>query len=186
MNYKEQGILYRTKFYLAGAMQNDSSGNNWRIEAEAELSKLGIFCFNPYSKPFLDSDKLEEGNEAHQLFKTWMKEGRLDLVAERMKPIRNFDLNCIDRADAVICKVNPNVPTWGTPEELSLCSQIRRPTFIFVEGGREFCPYWLLAMFNPKYIYNSLEEIINVLKDIHLGKEPINNDKWRLLKREFR
>jgi len=41
-------------------------------------------------------------------------------------------------------------------------------------------------MFNPKYIYNSLDEIINVLKDINSGKESINNDKWRLLKPQFR
>lgn len=180
------GLLNKTKFYLAGAMENDRNGNNWRLETQDELSKLGILCFNPYSKVFVDSEKLEEGEEAHKLFKSWMKEGRLDLVAERMKPIRNFDLNCVDRSDAILCKISPNIPTWGTVEELSLAVSIRRPVFIFIEGGRELAPLWLVAMVNPKYIYNSLGEILNKIKDIDSGREPINNDKWRLLKEIFR
>ena len=52
-------------------MENDRNGNNWRLEAEKVLSSFGIICFNPYSKIFIDSDKLEEGENAHKLFKSW-------------------------------------------------------------------------------------------------------------------
>ena len=35
-------------------------------------------------------------------------------------------------------------------------------------------------------VKNLKEEIIEKLKDINDGKEPVNNDKWRLLKSQFR
>lgn len=182
----QQGILYKTSCYLAGPMEFDPNGQSWRDKVSIFLNSIGVRVFDPYSKPFIDSDKLEEGEDARKVYYQWLKEGKFDQVAERMKPIRNLDLNCVDRADFLIFYINKNIPTFGTIEELVTAVKIKRPIFIYIEGGKENCPLWLFGMLDHRYFYSSIEEIINKLDSINSGKESINNDKWRLLKSSFR
>lgn len=182
----EQGVLYKTSCYLAGPMEFDPKGRGWREKASIFLKSIGVKVFDPYIKPYIASDELEEGENARELFYKWLQDGEYDKVAERMKPIRNFDLNCCDRADFLIFYINKNIPTFGTMEELAEAVSRKRVIFIYVEGGKKNCPLWLYGMLNHQYFYNSIEEIIEKLKDINDGKEPVNNDKWRLLKPQFR
>ncbi len=180
------GLLNKTSCYLAGPMEFDKNGQDWREKAKTTLIDIGVRVFDPYCKPFIDSDKLEEGENARALFYQWLKDGEFDKVAERMKPIRNFDLNCCDRADFLIFYINKNIPTFGTIEELAVSVAKKRVIFIYVEGGKVNCPLWLFGMLDHRYFYDSLEEILMKIKDIDSGREPINNDKWRLLKEIFR
>ncbi len=182
----KDGILYKTSCYLAGPMEFDSDGQNWRDKASRALTDIGVKIFDPYCKPFVDSDRLEEGANEHGLFHKWLETGEYEKVSERMKPIRNFDLNCVDRSDFLIFYINKKIPTFGTIEELTTAVKIKRPIFIFIEGGKQNCPLWLMGMINHRYLYNNLDEILDVLKRINSGEEPININKWRLLKREFR
>lgn len=184
--FQPKGVLYKTSCYLAGPMEFDSNGKTWRDEITPFLKSIGVRVFDPYTKPFIDSDKLEEGENARELYYEWLKNGEYDKVAERMKPIRNFDLNCVDRADFLIFYINKNIPTFGTMEELVTAVRMKRPIFIFVEGGKSQCPLWLFGMLNHKYFYENIEEIKNILYKINNGTESINNDKWRLLKHQFR
>jgi len=41
-------------------------------------------------------------------------------------------------------------------------------------------------MLPHKYIYNSLDEIVEMLYAINNGDKPIDSDRWRLLQTQFR
>jgi hypothetical protein len=57
---------------------------------------------------------------------------------------------------------------------------------VAIEGTKKKCPLWLLGMFPHKYIYDSVDDILEMLIKIDEGKKEIDSDRWRLLKPEFR
>ena len=55
-----------------------------------------------------------------------------------------------------------------------------------MEGGKSKTPLWMLGMLPHKYIYNSIDEIVKMLFAINEGSKPIDSDRWRLLRAEYR
>lgn len=177
------GILFKTRTYLIGSMQY-AEGRSWRERITPELKQMGITVFDPYNKPFCDD--VDEDEETRKNLSRLMEEEDLDAVAERMKPVRNYDLRLCDISDFLIAHIIPNVASWGSAEELSVSCRMKKPVFISIEGGRKKCPLWITGMFPPRYIYNSVEEIMDMLKKIDSGEKKIDGDKWRLLREEYR
>ena len=176
-------LLYKTKTYLVGHMQY-LSGRDWREEVTEKLAPLSITCFDPYKKPFVKD--VEEDEASRIEMETWMKTKQYDRVSERMKTVRSYDLNLVDRSDFIIAHLVPDVASWGSAEELTTAIRMKKPTFISMEGGKSKAPLWLLGMLPHKYIYNSLDEVTEMLYAIDNGIKPIDSDRWRLLRKEFR
>jgi len=176
-------MLYKTKTYLVGHMQY-LSGRDWREEVTEKLTPLGITCFNPYKKPFIKD--VEEDEASRQEMDTWMKTKQYDRVAERLKTVRAYDLNLVDRSDFIIAHLVPDVASWGSAEEIVTAVRMKKPIFISMEGGKAKTPLWMLGMLPHKYIYNSIEEIIEMLYAIDNGNKEIDSDRWRLLQKQFR
>jgi len=176
-------LLYKTKCYLVGHMQY-VSGRNWRDYVTQELEPLNITCFDPYKKPFIKD--VEEDEASRQEMETWMKTKQYDRVTERMKTVRAYDLNLVDRSDFIIAHLVPEVASWGSAEEIALAVREKKPVFISMEGGKAKTPLWMLGMLPHKYIYNSIDEIVEMLFAIDSGNKPIDSDRWRLLRKEFR
>jgi hypothetical protein len=176
-------LLYKTKTYLVGHMQY-LSGRNWREEATEKLATLSITCFDPYKKPFVKD--VEEDEASRQEMETWMKTKQYDRVTERMKTVRSYDLNLVDRSDFIIAHLVPDVASWGSAEEIVTAVRMKKPIFISMDGGKSKTPLWMLGMLPHKYIYNSLDEIIDMLHAIDNGSKPIDSDRWRLLQKNFR
>ena len=176
-------ILNNTKTYLVGHMQY-ADGSGWRKRVRSELEPLGITVFDPYDKPFVKD--LNEGPEVRAEFKRKMENEEYDYIQEKMREIRIFDLNLVDRSDFIIAQIGPNVPRWGSAEELVTAVRMKKPVFISVEGGKKACPLWLYGMFSHRYIYNTVDEIVHIIKEINNGNVSINNDRWRLLRPEYR
>ena len=55
-----------------------------------------------------------------------------------------------------------------------------------MEGGKEATPLWMMGMVPHHYIYDSVEDIISMIKDIDDGKKEIDSDRWRLLREDLR
>lgn len=179
----EKHILARTRCYTIGHMEY-KDGQAWRKKVESELGCRGITFFNPYEKPFLND--VPENVAARKRLSQWMKNGEYDLVAEQMRAIRCYDLRLVDLSDFLIAYIDPTVVTYGTIEELTTAVREKKPLFVCVEGGKKKCPLWILGMIPPKYVYNSIDEAIEILKGIDSGTIELSSDKWKLLKPEYR
>tara|TARA_B110000305_G_C18989616_1_gene425493 strand:- start:33 stop:527 length:495 start_codon:yes stop_codon:yes gene_type:complete len=160
------------------------SGRDWREEVTEKLAPLSITCFDPYKKPFVKD--VEEDEASRIEMETWMKTKQYDRVSERMKTVRSYDLNLVDRSDFIIAHLVPDVASWGSAEEITTAIRMKKPTFISMEGGKSKAPLWILGMLPHKYIYNSLDEVTEMLYAIDNGIKPIDSDRWRLLRKEYR
>ena len=176
-------LLEKTKTYLVGHMQY-VSGRDWREEITEKLSELKITCFDPYKKPFMRD--VEEDEASRIEMETWMKTKQYDRVTERMKTVRSYDLNLVDRSDFIVAHLVPDVASWGSAEEIVTAVRMKKPIFISMEGGKAKTPLWMLGMLPHKYIYNSLDEVTEMLYAIDNGSKPIDSDRWRLLQKKFR
>ena len=103
-----------------------------------------------------------------------------------MREIRSFDLNLVDRSDFIVAHLIPDVASWGSAEELVTAIRMKKPVFLSIEGGKKKTPLWIMGMLPHKYIYNNVTEIVDKLKNIDSGKKAIDNERWRLLKKELR
>jgi nucleoside 2-deoxyribosyltransferase len=160
------------------------SGRDWRKEVTEKLAPLEVTCFNPYEKPFIKD--VEEDEASRQEMETWMKTKQYDRVTDKMKTVRSYDLNLVDRSDFIIAHLVPDVASWGSAEEIVTAVRMKKPVFISMEGGKTKTPLWMLGMLPHKFIYNSLEEVIQMLYAIDSGDKPIDSDRWRLLRKEYR
>jgi hypothetical protein len=160
------------------------SGRNWREEVAQKLASLNITCFDPYKKPFMKD--VEEDEASRQEMETWMKTKQYDRVTDRMKTVRAYDLNLVDRSDFIVAHLVPDVASWGSAEEIVTAVREKKPIFISMEGGKSKTPLWMLGMLPHKYIYNNLDEVIEMLYAIDSGSKPIDSDRWRLLQKKFR
>ena len=176
-------VLRKTRCYLVGHMQY-ADGENWRNYVEKKLTDMEITVYNPYKKPFVKS--VEEGSEIRNLLESQMAGEKYDEVQEKMRQIRIYDLNLVDRSDFIIAHIIPSVASWGSAEELVTAVRMKKPTFISVEGGKKMTPLWLLGMFPHKYFYDSLDKILKTIEDVNDGRKEIDSDRWRLLKEELR
>ena len=175
--------LNKTRTYLVGHMQY-ASGRDWRDYVEGELEPLGIRIFNPYKKPFVKDVK--EDADTRLSLDHCQKHGYFNDVAERMSLVRSYDLNLVDRSDFIIAHLLPEVASWGSAEELVTAVRMKQPIFISMEGGKHATPLWIMGMLPHHYIYDSVEEVVEMIKQIDSGEKKIDSDRWRLLRHELR
>jgi len=159
-------------------------GRDWRDYVEQELEQLNITVFNPYKKPFVKD--VNEDEAARQKMADDMERGYYSDVAERMSTVRSYDLNLVDRSDFIIAHLLPDVASWGSAEELVTAVRMKKPIFISMEGGKSQTPLWIMGMKIDKYIYDSIDEILTMLKEIDRGGKKIDSDRWRLLREDLR
>lgn len=176
-------VLYRTKCYTIGPMEY-ADGSNWRATVEQALQPRNITVFNPYKKPFLND--CDESSDVRVRMRAAMRDGRYDEVSEWSRSIRRFDLNLVDRSDFIIAYIIPSTASWGTAEELSTAVSSRKPIFTVIEGGIKNTPLWLMGQLKPKYLYDDIDQVLEMLKQIDDGKYLIDSPAWRLLKPELR
>lgn len=181
--HEKPSNLYRTKTYLVGHMQY-ANGEDWRVKVEKFVAPMGVQVFNPYKKPFVKDVEEDEG--AREKMLTAMENGWYNDVAKRMKQIRSYDLNLVDRSDFIVAHLLPDIASWGSAEELVTAVRMKKPIFISMEGGKKKTPLWMMGMIPHHYIYDSVEEILDMLKKIDSGEKDIDSDRWRLLKKHLR
>lgn len=178
-----KNLLDKTRTYLVGHMQY-ANGRNWREKVKDDLSPLGIKIFDPYDKPFIKD--VDEDENARSKVANDMERGFYEDVATRMKEIRSYDLNLVDRSDFIIAHLLPEVASWGSAEEIVTAVRMKKPIFISMEGGKKKTPLWMMGMLPHKYIYNSISDVVDMIKMIDRGEKNIDSERWRLLRKELR
>lgn len=176
-------FLWKTRCYLIGHMQY-ADGRGWRNIVKGQLKDTNIIFFDPYIKPFIHN--IPEDEEARNQLKKWMETGQFDLVQQHMWSVRGYDLRLCDICDFFIAYINPKIASWGSAEEITTVIRAKKPIFLAVEGGKEATPLWLMGKIPHKYIYGSVDEVIETIKYIDVGIVKMNSDRWKLLKKEYR
>ena len=86
----------------------------------------------------------------------------------------------------LLLQIYNEIASWGSAEEIVTAVREQKPVFVAIEGGKVKTPLWMLAMFPHKYIYNSIEEVVDMIKKIDSGEVRLDSGRWKLLKREYR
>lgn len=165
-------------------MENHREGEEWRLHIQKQLSDTGIIFFSPYQRPFLND--IPEDEEARKELAEGIRKKDFDFVSDRMKQIRSHDLRLCDVSDFLIVRLDPAIPTYGSVEEITTMVRQKKPMFIYVVGGKEKIPLWLLGMHPHKYFYETLEDLIQTIREIDQEVIELSSDRWKLLKPEYR
>lgn len=182
---KKNNFLKDTRSYLIGGMQY-IDGRGWRDTVKESLKDRGIKFYDPYHKPFVHDVPEDEASRSEMLH--WMETEQYDLVAQRMKSVRGYDLRLCDICDWFIALVKPSVASWGSAEEITTIIREKKPLFLVIDDpqGKKATPLWLMSMMPHKYIYGNLEEAIQTIKAIDEGIIKMTSDRWKLLLPELR
>jgi hypothetical protein len=178
-------LLRKALGYMIGQMEY-ANGRDWRRYVIDELSPLGIILLDPYSKPFIS--EFAEDEAAREEMKHWRDTEQYDLLSTKMKRIRSEDLRCVDKSDFLICNIIPDVASWGSSEEITTAVREKKPLFLAIDHplGKKACPLWFFGKIPHKYIYNSITDVVKTIKAIDAGIIPMNSDRWRMFKPEYR
>jgi hypothetical protein len=179
------GYLNKTRAYLVGNIQNASIADmyDWRAEFKEKTKSLGIISISPMDKVFLAST-LENGDFKNEII-AMMDQGNLDDVYKLMKRIIKKDLRCVDISTFLVGIIDVDKPTFGTTHEIILAAQQSKRIMLVIKQGIKRAPWWLLGLLGPRAFYNSLDEVINELKDLDSGKLPIEEKYWQILEPEL-
>jgi nucleoside 2-deoxyribosyltransferase len=161
-----------------------ADGRGWRNEISIPLKEMGVIVLDPYKKPFIKD--VDEGDTAREAIQKSIDTGNYEETNRLMKKIRSYDLAMVDRSDFLIAYINPKIPTIGSIEEITTAVKMKRPVYIFVEGSKKACPWWIFGMIPHTYIYDSMQEVVDELKKIDSGEVEAEDDRWRLFRMEYK
>ena len=182
---KKVNFLCKTRCYLIGSMEF-VNGEGWRNTVKSKLDGRNITFFDPYHKPFIDDVPEDDASRKDMLH--WRETEQYDLVAQRMKQVRAYDLRLCDISDWFIAVIKPSIASWGSAEEITTLIREKKTIFLVIDDpkGKRACPLWLFGVLPHKYIYDSLDDAINTIKANDDGIVRISNDSFKLLKPEMR
>jgi hypothetical protein len=140
MSNPDDGLLQDARVYLSGPMDFVASraaekATGWRNRIGQFLRKLGVTVFDPWEKPEVRGmhDFGREGEGTTDVRVGWTYEQGNDGAAKRAKisesfwPALHLDLRMVDTSDFIVCYCPTNVYSVGTPHEIILARQQRKP-----------------------------------------------------------
>lgn len=177
--------LNKTRCYLIGPMEY-KNGEGWRNSIKEQLGGRGIVFFDPYHKPF--THDVPEDEESRKQMARWREEGQYDLLEARMKHVVGDDLWLCNSCDWFIAHIDPTIPSAGSYDEIYTVLNNGKPIFVAIDSpkGKSATPFWWFGKMPHKYIYDSLDDIVQVIKGLDDGIIPMHSSKWKLLKEELR
>jgi hypothetical protein len=157
-------------------MEKDAkNGVGWRQYIQKQLADLDICWLDPTNKP--TDVGFETIATKNQMFAA-REAGDYEAVAERMKVIRCVDLRMTDIADYLIVNLDPDVPTFGTLEEVCNGNRQKKPIILRIAGGKKRTPLWLLAMLPHQLIFSEWDEVYAYLRHIAHDEVIDRLNRW--------
>jgi hypothetical protein len=143
-------LLRDARVYLSGPMdfvasREDEKRFGWRNRVSEFLREFGVTVFDPWFKPQIRgvSEYGREDETTARVRDKWTYDptevgakARAD-CAEHFWPALHIDLRMVDTSDFVVAYVPTNIYSVGTPHEIILCRQQRKPV-LFVSPPVEF------------------------------------------------
>jgi len=140
---KPNKLLRGARVYLSGPMDFVASRAaekkfGWRTRISEFLRHYGVTVFDPWNKPSVRGlyQYGQEDVDTSHLRETWTFEDTSRGAAARAKCSGQFwesmhiDLRMVDTSDFVIAYCPTNIYSVGTPHEIVICRQQRKPVLI--------------------------------------------------------
>lgn len=144
------GLLDGARVYLSGPMdfvasREEEMKNGWRTRVGAFLRERGCVVFDPWQKPGVRGlqEYGREGVDTAKAREDWTFEDSRKGAKTRSTLTGKFwetlhiDLRMVDTSDFTIAYCPTNIYSVGTPHEIALCRQQRKPV-LFVSPPVEF------------------------------------------------
>ncbi len=172
--------LLNTRCYLAGAIEKEKdNGCSWRNKVKTDLVGLGIIWLDPCSKPM--SYAVESPLVIREM-KLNRANKKVDLIQSHYKIVRSIDRRMVDISDFVIVNLEPDIPTFGTHEEVRWASEQNKPIVVRIEGGLKAAPFWWYSELNPQLFFGEWKEVYGYLYAIaHTDREKlakVTDNSW--------
>lgn len=177
------------KIYFCGPMDfSREKGKIWRDELIEYCNNMGIICLNPYNKELntihgefaleddINSGKVKEALE-NKDYKT---------ASERMKFVRSTDLRLVDRADALVVRLDFDVIMTGTIEEICTANRQKKPIIIWSSVPKNKIPPWYFGQLKNELFFESIEEVKEYLRHINEDKYIDTLGRWVFFNLESR
>jgi len=133
-------LLRHARVYLSGPMdfvasREDEKKHGWRNRIGDFLRKMGVTVFDPWFKPQVHGMKEYgiEGEKTTTKRDDWSFKSTKAGAAQRAGcseafwPAMHIDLRMVDTSDFVVAYCPTNIYSVGTPHEIILCRQQRKP-----------------------------------------------------------
>jgi hypothetical protein len=166
---KSLNVLAGKRCYLSGAIENDQSGHNWRIEPSKVLvEQFKVNLFDPFADPKQQWVPLL--NQARQ-------DKDFNTMAKIAKSFVRKDLKLVDKADFLVAYLPYKVATTGTIHEIINSNNAKNPTLLVCPQNKEFIPLWLYGFISHEFMFGSWEALWEYLTEVNEGKH-MDNDRW--------
>src|SRR6478672_10390515 len=139
----DNGLLSDARVYLSGPMdfvasRAEEKAHGWRNRIGEFLKAMGVTVFDPWFKPEVRGlhDYGIEGETTTQKRQDWTfaqgPEGAKarSALAESFWPAMHIDLRMVDTSDFIIAYCPTNVYSVGTPHEIIMARQQRKPVLL--------------------------------------------------------
>ncbi len=146
---KRRGLLSDARVYLSGPMdfvasRADEKTHGWRNRVGEFLRALGVTVFDPWFKPEvrglhqygIESESTVNARESWTFARGKLGgRARAKCVAQYWQTLHT-DLRMVDTSDFIVAYVPTNIYSVGTPHEIALARQQRKPV-LFVSPAVE-------------------------------------------------
>lgn len=163
--------------YLLGNIDGISHNNakQWRDDMTGFLKGMNVLVLDPMNKPL---NEFPEDENFRKKRKQALDDGDYDLVTEMMKPTRNFDLRCVDRADFLVCNLDMDGRPFGSVEEISTGNRQKKPIIIHCPQGKKNIPPWAFAMCNHELFFGSWGAVRQYIWEVDQGIDTRDFGRW--------
>lgn len=170
------GRLHGHSTYLCGPIDRcPDGGKTWRQQAKAALSAMGVVVNDPLDKPY-ESGLEADDNRAERA--GWKGRGDYDRFSGVMREVRAIDLHMVDESKSLIVHLNMDIPMCGTWEEAFWANRLKRPILVFCPQGKQAIPDWCFGTFPHRYFFGSLDEVLQLYRDIDSGRYDPKDRRW--------
>ena len=169
--------------YLSGPIDKAADlGKGWREEFIKKAKHLKMQIIDPCNKPASFVHEVKGDVRTVTVLRNSKKWEELQAF---VKQFRREDLRFTDASDFLVVYIDPDVPSYGTLDELFTAEDQKKPCFCIVKGGISCLPTWLFGVFRLEEVFSSVDECIEHLNKINQGKVDMDR-RWVLFRKQLR
>lgn len=164
--------------YLSGPIEKAKDlGVGWRNEFISKSKHLNLVVIDPCNKP---TNFTHEIKGEHRTIDGLRKERKWEELVSYVKQFRREDLRFTDISDFLIVYIDPDVPSYGTLDELFTAEDQKKPLLCICKGGIDKLPAWLFAVFKLNEIFENIDGCIEYLNKINNNETLSEDRRWVL------